>query len=70
MERIQSHAPSVEVLLTDKEVANVLQVHRATIWRRVKDGTLPQPIRIGNITRFPQSEIVAALEAAKQKRAA
>lgn len=31
MERIQSHAPSVEVLLTDKEVANVLQVHRATI---------------------------------------
>lgn len=70
MDNISSQSPSVERLLTDQEVADIFQVHRGTIWRRVKDGTLPKPIRIGSITRFPQSEIVAALEAAKRKRAA
>lgn len=70
MERILSQAPSVELLLTDKEVAEIFQVHRATVWRRVKDGGLPAPIRIGKLARFPQSEIIAALEAAKQNRAA
>ncbi|KQV39170.1 MULTISPECIES: helix-turn-helix domain-containing protein [unclassified Rhizobium] len=70
MERILSQSLPVDRLLTDKEVAEIFQVHRATIWRRVKDGTLPRPIRMGTISRFPQSEIIAALEAAKHKRAA
>lgn len=65
-----SQPSSVDPLLTDEEVAEIFKVHRATIWRRVADGSLPKPIRLGNISRFPQSEIIAALEAAKQKRAA
>lgn len=59
----QEHA-----LMTDEEVASFFQVHRATIWRRVKDGSFPQPIRIGGITRWPRSEIIEAIEAAKQRR--
>ncbi|TQN61025.1 DNA-binding protein [Agrobacterium tumefaciens] len=65
-----SQTSSVDPLLTDEEVAGIFKVHRATIWRRVADGSLPQPIRLGSISRFPQSEIIAALEAAKHKRAA
>lgn len=61
---------NVDPLLTDGEVAKILKVHRATVWRRVADGSLPKPIRLGSISRFPQSEIIAALDAAKQQRAA
>lgn len=56
-------------LLTDKEVAKLLTVSVPTVWRRVADGTIPRPIKIGALSRFPQSEILGFLEAAKAKRA-
>lgn len=70
MNNTTSQTSTVDPLLTDKEVAEIFKVHRATIWRRVADGTLPKPIRFGDISRFPQSEIIAALDAAKLRRAA
>ncbi|KQM34605.1 DNA-binding protein [Rhizobium sp. Leaf68] len=57
-------------LLTDKEAAAYLGVTRQTIWANVKRGIIPQPLKIGGITRFPQSEILGVVEAAKQQRAA
>lgn len=60
----------VDPLLTDKEVATILGVSRNTIWRRVADGTLPKPVRLGALSRFPHSEVMAALERIKAKRAA
>ena len=52
------------VLLDVKAVAALFQSSPATIWRRVKDGTLPQPIRIGGLTRWSRAEIEAVIEAA------
>lgn len=61
---------SAERLLTDKEVSDLLGVCRTSVWNRVKDGTLPKPIKLGRLSRFPQSDILGFIDAAKQQRAA
>jgi predicted DNA-binding transcriptional regulator AlpA len=56
-------------LLTAREGAHVLQVSIPTFWRRVADGTVPKPVKIGALSRWPQSEIVGVIENAKARRA-
>ncbi len=48
-------------LLTDRDVANLLNVGRATVWRWVAEGRLPQPKRIARTTRWRLTEIEAFL---------
>ena len=36
---------------------------KATWWRRVADGTLPQPIRIGGMSRWKLSDVLILIEA-------
>lgn len=55
-------------LITDLEAAELFGCSRSTIWRRVKDGTLPAPVRISGMTRFPLEEVVAVIERAKAAR--
>jgi predicted DNA-binding transcriptional regulator AlpA len=55
-------------LLKDTEAAAAIGVSKATWWRRVADGTMPQPIRIGSITRWKLSEIAAAIEKLANER--
>ena len=55
-------------LLTDRQLAALLSTSRATVWRRVADGSLPKPIKIGNATRWVQAEIEAAIDEAISKR--
>lgn len=57
------------VLIQDREAAEMLGCSRATIWRRVNDGTIPQPVRFGGLTRWPRDEIEAVIELVKAKRA-
>ena len=57
-------------LLKDKEAAALLEVSHATFWRRVADGTVPRPIKIGAMSRWPRSEILAVIERAKAARIA
>lgn len=56
-------------LIRDTEAAEILSCSRATIWRRVKDGTLKPPIRIGNMVRWRMSDIEELIQAADQARA-
>ncbi|MEO1138127.1 MAG: helix-turn-helix domain-containing protein [Pseudomonadota bacterium] len=44
-------------LLSPRDVATLLGVSAATLWRRSKDGTLPEPVKIGGLTRFRRAEI-------------
>lgn len=60
----------IDPLLTAQESANTLDVSVPTFYRRVADGTVPQPVKIGSLSRWPTSEILAVIETAKQKRAA
>jgi len=55
-------------LLDVKAVAALFQSSPATIWRRVNDGTLPQPVRIGGMTRWARDEIDAVIDRAKCER--
>ena len=55
-------------LLTAREGARVLQVSIPTFWRRVADGTISKPVKIGALSRWPHSEIVAVIETAKTRR--
>ncbi len=57
-----SVAGIVERLIRDTEGAALLSCSKATWWRRVADGTMPQPVRIGSMTRWKLSEVLAAIE--------
>jgi predicted DNA-binding transcriptional regulator AlpA len=57
-----------EPLLRDVEAAEILACSRATLWRRVADGTVPPPIKFGGASRWPLSEILAVVEKAKAVR--
>lgn len=60
----------VDTLLRAKEVAAMLKVSIPTVYRRMADGTLPKPVKLGGASRWPQSEIVAAVKAAGERRTA
>lgn len=49
--------------LRAKQVAKEKGVSESTIWRWVRDGTLPQPIKVTTrTTLFPVEEVDAAIE--------
>ena len=60
----------VDPLLRAHEAADVLQISVPTFWRRVADRTVPKPVKLGGLSRWPQSEIRAVIETAKAARAA
>ena len=45
-----------------REVASLLGVDRTSIWRWYKQGTFPQPIKVGGTTRFRQAEVLAWID--------
>lgn len=57
-----------EKYLTFKEVMERLQLGKSSVYRRIADGTLPQPIQIGHLRRFKESEVEAALADLAAKR--
>lgn len=61
---------NTDPLLTARESAATLQVSVPTFWRRVADGTVPKPVKLGGLSRWPQSEIYAVIEFAKAARSA
>ena len=60
----------VDPLIRDSEAARMLGCSKATFWRRVADHTIPRPVKIGGMSRWPRSEISAVIEQAKAERAA
>lgn len=45
--------------LTVKDVAARLTIRVSTVWRQVKHGTLPKPVRFGGDTRWRKADIEA-----------
>ncbi|MCJ1900958.1 AlpA family transcriptional regulator [Paracoccus versutus] len=68
--RAQTAIPSapIDPLLKDREAAPLLGISVPTFWRRVADGTIPKPIKLGALSRWPQSEILEVIERAKAAR--
>ncbi|AXT41572.1 AlpA family phage regulatory protein [Phaeobacter inhibens] len=59
-----------EKYLTPDEVMQRLNLTKSSLYRRVNDGTLPKPIKLGHLSRFIASEIQIALEELAQQRSA
>lgn len=51
-----------ERYLTYRELCDWLKLSQSSIYRRIKDGTLPEPIRLGHLVRFRASDIMRAVE--------
>ena len=54
--------------LTDREVAALLGLSKATIWRHAAAGLLPKPVKLGHASRWPESDIQAAMDRLKAQR--
>jgi predicted DNA-binding transcriptional regulator AlpA len=59
----------IDPLLTSREAMGELGLSRASFYRRIKDGTIPGPVKLGCVSCWPASEIMAVVEAAKARRA-
>ena len=51
-------------LMTVEGVSDMLSMSRSSIWRKVKSGDLPQPVKIGGCTRWRLSDLLAVIEEA------
>lgn len=49
-------------LITVKDIEAALSCSRSTVWRRVKDGTIPAPIKICGMTRWRATDIAALMQ--------
>jgi predicted DNA-binding transcriptional regulator AlpA len=58
----------IDPLLTVREAAALLQISVPTFWRRVADQTVPRPVKLGGLSRWPRSEILMVIETAKAAR--
>lgn len=52
------------------EAAEFVGVSVATFLRRVADGSMPTPVKIGRLSRWPRAEVIASIEEAKTRRSA
>jgi predicted DNA-binding transcriptional regulator AlpA len=58
-------------LLKDQDVADLLQIHRNSVWRLLKINAIPKPIRVGQrSTRWLKTDIEAYIANQATKKTA
>lgn len=57
----------VDPLLKATEVAKMLNISVTSIYRRMADGTLPKPIKLGTLSRWSKADIARAVEAGRER---
>lgn len=57
-------------LVSVKDTAAALGCSVATVWRKTADKSIPQPVKIGGMTRWSEAELVSFIEEAKAQRLA
>jgi predicted DNA-binding transcriptional regulator AlpA len=50
-----------KLLVSADEAAEMLSIAKSTLWREVKRGKLPAPIKVGTITRWRVSDLCACI---------
>lgn len=51
-----------DYLLTIDDVADRLRIHRSYVYKLIRLGALPQPVKLGKSTRIRASELQSALD--------
>lgn len=54
---------SDRILIKDKDAAAMLDMGRSTFWANVKAGNLPQPVKIGGLTRWRVADLLRHFQA-------
>lgn len=49
-------------LLTVRQVAALLNIGTSSVWRHVRNGTLPKPVRIVGTTRWRRADLLALVD--------
>jgi prophage regulatory protein len=57
-------------LLRLPEVQSIVGLCRAMIYRAVASGRFPEPVKLGRVSAWPESEVLAWIEARKAERSA
>ena len=69
MSHIQFENLPDSALLRERDILSVIPFSPATMWRRVKSGDFPQPIRMpGRMTCWQWGEVRAWLDAQAERR--
>jgi len=55
-------------LLSVKDCAELLSCHPATIWRMVKAEQFPNPLRLGHLTRWSETDVQLLLARVRADR--
>lgn len=58
-----------KLLIRDRELAALLGCSRALVWRLNSAGRIPQPVRVGGLTRWRVDEVRAWVAAGAPPRA-
>jgi len=61
-------APSKDNLIRLPRVLERVGVSRASLYRMIKAEQFPQPIKIGSMSAWPESEVTAFVEGLKASR--
>lgn len=56
-------------LLNVREASALLRISVPTFWRRVADGTVPKPLKIGSLSRWHPADIETVIRHAADGRA-
>jgi predicted DNA-binding transcriptional regulator AlpA len=59
---------TTDPLIRDRDGASLMGCSVSTWWRRVADGTVTPPVKIGGMSRWPLSEVQAVIDTAKAQR--
>jgi predicted DNA-binding transcriptional regulator AlpA len=59
---------TIDPLICDKDGAAMLGCSVSSFWRRVREGVIPRPVKIGGMSRWPKSEIQSVIDKAKLER--
>ena len=51
-----------------QKVAELLGINIRTVWRRVADGELPKPVKVGSLARWFQSDIAHYQQRLREQR--
>lgn len=55
--RVEKEKPLDPAMLTVNQAAAMTGLSVRTVWRRVDDRTFPQPVRLGNCTRWSRARL-------------